>query len=193
MLVIDDTIVSDDLAEVKFVCNLKKCKGVCCIEGDAGAPLLEEEIAELEDGIDEIKVYMTEKGIRVIEEMGVFEYDMFGEFVTPLINGRECAFVNFTDGIAWCAIEKAFEEGKIKFRKPVSCHLYPVRITINKTHVAVNYHQWDICRYALVQGKRENVPLYRFLKEPLIRRFGKAWYEKLEKAIAGGKDKETGI
>ncbi len=183
MILIDDTTISDDLCSVQFVCNLKKCKGTCCVAGDAGAPLLEEEIGLLEDYLDEIKIYMTEKGIQVVEAVGVFDYDQAGEFVTPLVNDRECAFANFTDGIAWCAIEKAYDEGKIKFRKPVSCHLYPLRITKYATYDAVNYHEWEICRPALVHGKRLGVPLYVFLKEALIRRYGKSWYKELDAEI----------
>jgi len=183
MILIDDKTVSDDLALVKFVCNLKKCKGACCVEGDAGAPLLEEEISELEDCIDEVKPYITEKGLKVIEDFGVFDYDMAGQFVTPLVDGRECAFVIFNDGIAWCAIEKAWTEGKVKFRKPVSCHLYPIRITKHNNFDAVNYHEWHICKPALVHGRREDVPLYKFLKEPLIRHYGEKWYRELVKEI----------
>lgn len=183
MIVIDDKTVSDDLAQVKFLCNVKKCKGACCVEGDAGAPLLEEEIGELEDSLDNVRVHMTEKGLQVVDEMGVFEYDEAGQFVTPLVNGRECAFANFTDGIAWCAIEKAWEEGKISFRKPVSCHLYPVRITSYKDYDAVNYHEWHICKPALVHGRRNDVPLFKFLKDSLIRRYGETWYKELVKEI----------
>lgn len=184
MIPIDDTNVSEDIGLVMFACYVKKCKGACCVAGDAGAPLLEEEIGQLEDGLEEIRKYMTEAGIRVVDANGVIDYDVAGEFVTPLVNGRECAFANFTDGIAWCAIEKAFEEGKIKFRKPVSCHLYPVRITKYAAYDAVNYHAWEICRPALVHGKRLGVPLYSFLKDSLIRRYGKTWYSKLEKEVA---------
>ena len=183
MILIDNTTISEELKTVKFACNLKKCKGLCCIEGDAGAPLLEEEISLIEDSIDEIKIYMTENGIRVIEDFGVFEYDMAGQFVTPLVNGRECAYANFTDGIAWCAIEKAWEKKKISFRKPVSCHLYPVRISTYKNYEAVNYHEWEICKPALVNGRRKDIALYKFLKEPLIRRYGNQWYNALVKQI----------
>ncbi len=183
MIVIDDKTVSDDLKKVEFVCNLKKCKGACCVEGDAGAPLLEEEIGQLEDSLDAVKPYMTEKGLQVVEENGVFEYDLAGDFVTPLVNGRECAFASFTDGVAWCAIEKAWQDGKIKFRKPVSCHLYPVRITSYEKFDAINYHNWHICRPALVQGRRNGVPLYKFLKDALIRRYGETWYRELVKSI----------
>ncbi|HPX34564.1 MAG TPA: DUF3109 family protein [Bacteroidales bacterium] len=183
MIPIDNTIVSDNLAEIKFVCDLKKCKGACCVEGDFGAPLLEEEIGLIEDDIEVIKPFMTEAGIKTIDLYGVFDYDFSGEFVTPLVNGCECAFANFTDDIAWCAIEKAYEAGVTRFRKPVSCHLYPVRISTRQSFDAVNYHEWGICRPALINGKRLGIPLYKFLKEALIRRYGKTWYSKLEKKI----------
>ncbi len=183
MIVIDDKTVSDDLKNIKFVCNIQKCKGACCVEGDAGAPLSEEEISLLEDCVDEVRPYMTKAGLEVIDQMGVFEYDMAGQFVTPLVDGRECAFANFTDGIAWCAIEKAWMEKKSTFRKPVSCHLYPVRITAYKDYDAVNYHEWEICKPALVHGRREGVPLYQFLKDALIRQYGEAWYKDLVKEI----------
>ena len=183
MIIIDDKTISDDLRDVQFVCNLKKCKGACCVEGDAGAPLLEEEIGQLEDNLEAVKPYMTEKGLQVVEETGVFEDDMAGDYVTPLVDGGECAFVNFTDGIAWCAIEKAWEEGKSEFRKPVSCHLYPVRITSYEKYDAVNFHNWHICKPALVHGKRLGVPLYKFLKDSLIRRYGETWYRELVKSI----------
>ena len=188
MIVLDKTTISDDLRRVQFVCNIKKCKGACCVEGDAGAPLLDEEIGLLEDCLDEVKANMRPEGLRVIEQVGVYEYDMSAQLVTPLVNGRECAFANFTDGIAWCAIERTWEQKKISFRKPVSCHLYPVRITDYDTFEAVNYHEWHICRPALVNGRRNEVPLYVFLKDALTRRYGKKWYDALLKEIeAGGK------
>nr|NQU92252.1 DUF3109 family protein [Bacteroidota bacterium] len=176
MIVIDNTTISDEIASVQFVCKLKKCKGACCVEGDAGAPLLEEEISMLEDSIDIVRNYMARAGIEVIHQIGVFDYDDAGEFVTPLVNGRECAYTNFTDGIAWCAIEKAWEDGKVEFRKPVSCHLYPIRITNYETFDAINYHEWPICKPALVHGRRLGLPMYKFLKEPLMRKYGASWY-----------------
>jgi hypothetical protein len=183
MIVIDNTIISDELKNVFFSCDLLRCKGECCVEGDAGAPLEEEEISVLEDYIDDIKPFMNEQGRKTVEETGVFEYDIDGEMVTPLVNNRECAFVVFENGMAMCAIEKAWMSGKIGFRKPVSCHLYPVRVSKLKNHIAVNYHKWDICNVALLKGKKENMPLYKYLEEPLIRKFGEAWYRKLTLAI----------
>jgi len=179
MIAIEKTLISDDLRDIRFICDLEKCHGACCVEGDAGAPLEEEEISLLEDEIQEIKPFMTADGIEVIEKNGVFDYDMFGHFVTPLVHDRECAFVYFEEGIARCAIEKAFQEGKIPFAKPVSCHLYPVRIGKYKDFEAVNYHEWHICHEALRKGKMNNVPLVVFLKDALVRKFGEAWYNQL--------------
>lgn len=153
------------------------------MEGDAGAPLEEEEISILEDCIDEIKPFMSEKGCKVVEKNGVFDYDMDAEMVTPLVNNRECAFVVFENGIAWCAIEKAWQAGKIDFQKPISCHLYPVRLSKLKNYTAVNYDRWSICKMALLKGKQEHVPLYQYLKIPLTRKFGAQWFRKLEKAF----------
>lgn len=183
MIVIDNTIISEDIRDIRFCCDLKKCKGACCIEGDAGAPIEEEEISLLEDFIDEIKPYMTNEGIKVIESNGIFDFDEKGEYVTPLVNNRECAYVYFEDNITRCAIEKAFEEGKINFQKPVSCHLYPIRITKHKDFEAVNYHKWYICQSAFTLGKDINLPLYKFLKEPLIRKYGEEWYSNLVEKI----------
>lgn len=181
MIIIDDILVSDQLCDVCFACNLKKCKGACCVEGDAGAPLEDIEIGEIEDALDEIKPFMTEAGRNVVEINGVFDYDAEGNYVTPLVNDRECAFVYFDDGVAHCAIEKAYFEKLIRFRKPVSCHLYPIRIVKRDNFEALNYHKWDICGAALINGKREKIPVYEFEKEALIRKYGLAWYNKLKK------------
>ncbi len=183
MILIEDTIVSGDLSKTHFVCDLHGCHGDCCVEGDAGAPLEEEEIGILEDYLEQIKPYMASGGLAVVEKHGVFDYDMDGEFVTPLVEDRECAFVYFENGISFCAIEKAWKEGKIPFQKPISCHLYPVRLTRLTDHIAVNYDHWEICNVARLKGAKDQVPVYRFLKEPLIRKFGQAWYEKLTVAF----------
>jgi hypothetical protein len=183
MIIIDDTLISEDLRNIYFSCNLSQCKGDCCVEGDAGAPLEEEEIAILEDALDAIKPYMAKEGLKVIEKTGVFDYDVDGEYITPLVSDRECAFVRFENGISYCAIEKAWLEEKINFQKPISCHLYPVRLSKLTHHMAVNYDHWDICKTALIEGKQDNMPLYKYLKAPLIRKFGERWYQKLEQAI----------
>jgi len=185
MIAIDNTINSDDLASVCFVCDLAKCKGACCVEGDAGAPLEEYEISELEDALDYVKPFMRPEGIEAVDQIGVFDYDAGGNYVTPLINGAECIFVVFTeDGTAACAIEKSWEAGKSRFRKPVSCHLYPVRISRYNDFDAVNYHQWHVCQPALELGKKLNVPVYKFLKDSLIRKYGEKWYAQLCERIA---------
>jgi hypothetical protein len=190
MILIDDTIISDDLIEVKFCCDLAACKGACCVKGDAGAPLEEEEISIIEDYIDHIKPYMVEKGREVVEANGIFDYDADGNFVTPLVNDRECAFVYFKNNIAYCAIEKAWSEKKIDFQKPISCHLYPVRLNRINDLTAVNYHHWSICNPAIKKGRDIGLPLYKFLKDPLIRKFGEEWFQKLEKeAIRKMKEK----
>lgn len=183
MIVVDNVIVSEDIAFVKFACDLKACHGDCCVEGDEGAPLEEEEIGTIEDFLPEIKPYMVEAGIKVVEKNGIFDYGIAGEYVTPLVNDRECAFVYFENGISFCAIEKAFLEGEIDFRKPISCHLYPIRITNYKDYDAANYHRWPVCDMALVKGHKEGEALYKTLKEPLIRKYGEAWYNLLVKEI----------
>lgn len=183
MLIVDDVLVSDDLANVKFCCNLKQCKGVCCIEGDAGAPLEAEEISVLEENIEKIKPYMVAKGIKEVETNGVYAFDSTGAMVTPLVNDKECVYVYFEGGIAKCAIEKAYKLKKIKFQKPISCHLYPIRLTKRKGFNAINYHQWEICKGALAEGRKGNIILYQFLEEAIIRKYGKRWYNGLVKAI----------
>lgn len=180
MIVIDDTIISEDLLKVRFACDLSKCLGACCVEGDAGAPLDEEEIGEIEDILEKVIPYMTLEGVAIVEENGVFDYDSNGNFVTPLISDRDCAFIMFEGDVAKCAIEKAYLEKKIKFRKPISCHLYPVRITEYDDYDAVNYHQWDICKSACSNGQRLQLPLYQYLEEPLTRAYGHDWYKKLD-------------
>ena len=183
MIFHENTVISEDLKNVFFSCDLEKCKGACCVEGDAGAPLEEEEISMLEDHKESIYPFMMEKGIIMIKETGVFDYDEKGNFVTPLVNGKECAFVYFDNGIARCAIEKAFSEKKIPFAKPVSCHLYPVRLKPDTMGVQVTYHKWHICRKALEKGYKEKMPLYGFLEEALIRKYGRSWYNKLLKRL----------
>ena len=187
MIIIDDILVSDEFRDAKFCCNVKECLGVCCVEGDAGAPLEEEEISLIEDHIEDIMPFMREEGIEVVTLRGVFDYDMYGEYVTPLIRDKDCAFVYYEDTIARCAIEKAHEEGRIPFQKPVSCHLYPVRVSKSKGFQAVNYHKWYICEPARVYGKSHGVFLYRFLKDALVRKFGQDWYDKFVREIESGR------
>ena len=181
MLQIDDTIISLDLLDESFVCDLNTCKGKCCIEGDDGAPLEDSEVKIIEDLLPIIWDDLTEKSQEVIKNQGVSYIDDGGEPVTSIVNGDECVFT-YTDesGICKCAIEKAFREGKTDFYKPISCHLYPVRLQKYEDYVAVNYHRWSVCNCARKLGSKLGVPVYKFLKEPLIRRFGAEWYEQLE-------------
>lgn len=183
MIVIDDKLISDDITRLSFACDLGSCHGACCVEGDAGAPLEMDEISLLQEHIQDIIPFMCEKGIQIIEEHGVFDYDTKGAFVTPLVHGKECAFAYFEGQTARCSIEKSFDEKRILFRKPVSCHLYPVRITKYKMYEAVNYHRWHICEKALNRGKAEDIYLFQFLKEALIRKYGEAWYNELCRQI----------
>ena len=180
MLSIDHTLISDDVFNQYFACDISACKGACCIEGDAGAPLEEEEISILEDCLDKIIPFMSEKGKAVVAQTGVFDYDMDGILVTPLVNDSECAFVYFEQDIAKCAIENAFLAKKIDFQKPISCHLYPIRVKKCNYHEALSYHKWDICNDARKRGKDMNISLFDYLKAPLIRRYGRAWIDKIK-------------
>jgi hypothetical protein len=183
MLEIGKTIVSFDVLEEHFMCDLLKCKGACCVEGDSGAPLTQEEGVIIEQILSDVEPYMTNEGRAVVREKGTSVIDYDGDLVTPLVNNRECAFVyRDENGITKCAIEKAFLDGKTTFRKPVSCHLFPVRITAYKRFDAVNYQQLAICRPGRTCGKGQKLPLYQFLKEPLIRKYGSEWYEQLHYA-----------
>lgn len=181
MLQIDDTLVSLDLIERFFICNLSSCKGECCIEGDAGAPLEKAEFDLLRKILPEVWADLSADAQKVIEKQGVGYIDEDGDIVTSIVDGKNCVFTYFdADGICKCAIEKAYREKRIDFMKPVSCHLYPVRVARYKDFQAVNYHRWKVCSAAEVLGRSERVPVYRFLREPLIRKFGQAWYDNLD-------------
>ncbi len=185
MIIFDNTIISDAFIEARFCCDLPRCKGMCCIEGDAGAPLSPEEVGIIEENLDAIKPYMRQEGVAEVEANDVFDYDEQGDLVTSIINNKECVFVYFHDnGTALCAIEKAFLEGKISFRKPISCYLYPVRIIEKDGFIYIDYHRWNICSSAVKKGMKEGIPLYKFLKEPLTCRFSEEWYSKLVKTLA---------
>ncbi len=182
MFQLGKTLVSESILEKEFVCNLSACKGICCVEGDAGAPLDREETKILEDIYPKVKPFMIAEGIKAVEEQGTWISSEAGELETPLIDGKACAFINYDEkGIAKCAIEDAYNEGVVDWKKPVSCHLYPVRINDYTEFSAVNYHSWDICDDACTLGGELGVPVYKFVKEALIRKFGKDWYTELEK------------
>lgn len=167
------------------MCNLNACKGACCIEGEAGAPVTEEEVTILKEIYPKVKPFLRPEGIAAIEKQGTYIKTDLDELETPLVDGRECAYVTFTDkGIASCGIEVAFNAGSIDFRKPISCHLYPVRVQDYSEFAAVNYHRWPICDDACTLGKELQVPVYKFVKTALIRKFGENWYAELEKVAS---------
>lgn len=184
MVQIGETVVSFDLFEETFCCDLGKCLGACCIEGDAGAPLEEAEIAELEELLPAIRDELNPEARRIVDQEGVAYIDQEGELVAQIVDGRQCVFAyrDEKDGCLKCLIERAFRQGRTSFMKPISCHLYPVRLERFNSFTAVNYHRWELCRDARCLGSKLNLPLFRFLKEPLIRRFGAEWYAELERA-----------
>ena len=173
-------LISSQILERKFVCDLNACKGACCVEGNSGAPLQLDEIDPIEDQLEQIEPYMREEGKRAVEESGVFYMDEDNEPVTTLVNGAECAFVYFDEkGITKCSIETAYREGKIDFNKPQSCHLYPIRVKkLHEKHV-LTYEEWDICAPACACGEQLDVPVYKFLQEPIKRVFGEEFFQKL--------------
>lgn len=180
MIKVDNVILSDDIKEEFFVCDLEKCKGACCVEGDFGAPLSEDELPVLEEILEDVKPYLTKEGLKAIKRHGPYVLDDDNEYSTTTIGGKECAFAYYDErGILKCGIEKAWKEGKTHFRKPISCHLYPIRIKKYSSYDAVNYDRWHICSPACKLGEALKVPLYVFLKESLIRKYGEAWYNKL--------------
>lgn len=180
MFVIKDTLVSLDLIERFFECDLAVCKGQCCIDGDAGAPLLDEEREMIEQNLPHILPLLTPAGKKAIEEQGTAYYDQDGDLVTTLIEGCNCAYTTFTEnGICLCALEKGFRENKLPDLKPSSCFLYPVRLHKVGDMTAVNLHRWKICRCAEKKGEKSGIRAYQFLKNPLIKKFGEEWYEEL--------------
>lgn len=185
MFQLGKTLVSEDIIANDFVCNLSACKGACCMDGDAGAPLEKEETKILQDIYPKVKPFLRAEGIKAIESQGTYITTEEGELETPLIKGAECAYVFFDERkTALCGIEAAYNRGEITWQKPLSCHLYPVRVKDYSEFSAVNYHHWQICDDACLLGKELQVPIYKFVKEALIRKFGEDWYEALEKVVA---------
>lgn len=184
MIQIDDKLISEDIFSEEFVCNLSKCKGACCVEGDVGAPLDKAETKILEGIFEALKPYLRPEGVAALEEQGTWTIDpMDGDYVTPMIEGKECAYVIFdANGVTKCGIEKAYEDGAVDWQKPISCHLYPIRTKDYSTFTALNYDRWPICSDACVLGKELQVPVYKFLKTPLIRKYGEEFYNILSEA-----------
>lgn len=184
MYIIQNVYVSDDISNECFVCDLEKCQGACCVEGDLGAPLEIDELLTMEEILEDVKPYLMPQGLKAIEKQGAFIKDYEGDFSTPTIHGKECAYAFYDEeGILKCGIEAAYRDGHIDFPKPISCHLYPIRVSKLKTEEALNYNRWHICSPACKLGEALKVPIYKFLKEPLIRRYGEDWYNELEQAI----------
>lgn len=181
MLQIGDTLVTLDVVERFFCCDLDKCLGQCCIDGDAGAPVTEAELEDIRRVLPEVIDDLLPASRKQIEEAGLAYRDPEGELVTQIIDTGNCVFSTFSEGgMCQCAFEKAFREGRIDFYKPISCHLYPLRLKEYPTFTAVNYHRWKICKCAEVLGRAKGLRVYQFLKQPLIRRFGEDWYRELE-------------
>lgn len=177
MVEIEDKIVSEELFEEFFCCDLSLCKGICCIEGDSGAPLKIEEIDMIEDEMENIRPFMTPQGVEAVEKNGVFEVDRDGDYTTTLVEGAECAFVVMEDGVALCAMEKAFRAGKSAYMKPVSCHLYPIRVKeFSNGMVGLNYHRWNVCSSAVCEGRKSGVKVYQGLQSAIERAFGTEFY-----------------
>ncbi len=193
MIVIGDVLMSDEIYLEQFACDLGKCKGACCVEGDAGAPLSQGEKETLNSIFEKVKPYMLEKGVLEIEKNGPWAVDMQGEPVTPLIDGGACAYVHFDhEGVSKCAIETAFFSGDINFQKPISCHLYPIRVTSHEYYDALNYHKWPICTSARKKGSKQKVRMFRFVKDALVRRYGSQWYEELDEYVKLAFEKTQG-
>jgi hypothetical protein len=185
MIIIDDTLISEELLDKKFVCDLAACKGACCEEGDLGAPLDIEEIDAIEANLKGIRPFMSAAGLHLLDQEGFYEAAPGEELVTTTIDGKACVFAIQDDTQTWkCAIELAHKAGQSDFLKPISCHLYPIRIEKLKNYEGLNYDQWDICSPACACGDRLEVPVYKFLKGPLVRKYGADWFDALEAVAA---------
>lgn len=185
MYQIGDVLISDEVLTERFVCDLEKCMGACCVEGDAGAPVDLDEIMQIEEALPIIWDQLSIPARKVINKQGVAYTDIEGQLVTSIVNNKDCVFTCYDEkGCCYCALEKAYREGKTKFYKPLSCHLYPIRHKKVGDLDALNYHQWEVCKAAVLLGRQKDVRVYEFLKEPLIRKFGEAWYEELLDAVA---------
>ena len=180
ILEVSNILVSSDIITEQFCCDLDKCHGICCVEGDAGAPVTLDEIAGIEDSLDTVWGDMSASAQAVVDKQGVAYTDREGDLVTSIVGGKDCVFTCYENGCCLCALERAYRQGKTSFIKPISCALYPIREKrINSDIVALNYNRWDVCRDAVKKGQELGLPVYRFLEGPLVRRFGKEWYDEL--------------
>ena len=182
MIIIDNTLISDDILSKKFRCNTSICKGVCCVKGEEGAPLEKNEESLLKKNFKKLEKYISKEGFEIISNQGVSTKDNEGVLHTPLINERECAYVNIGEtGVVTCGIENAYNDKVVDFQKPISCHLYPIRISELKNYTALNFHNWEVCESACSEGDKNNIHVIDFLKDALIRKFGKKWFGELLK------------
>ena len=177
---VGNVLVSPDVFTQKFCCDLEVCHGACCIEGDAGAPVTIEEIASIEENVDAVWNELSASAQSVIDQQGVAYIDREGDMVTSIVGRKDCVFTCYQEGCCLCVLERAYRKGEIDFCKPISCALYPIREkALGNGLVGLNYHRWKICQCAVEKGKELDLPLYQFLKEPLVRRFGQQWYDEL--------------
>lgn len=186
ILQVGDVLLSSEILTEKFCCDLSVCKGDCCVEGDAGAPVTMEEIAEIEDCLDDVWQDLSASAQNVIDKQGVAYTDQEGDLVTSIVRGKDCVFTFRNEsGVTLCALEKAYRAGRTRFCKPISCALYPIREKrLGDGLVGLNYNRWDVCKMAVAKGIQENLHLYEFLRDPLIRRFGEAWYQELLNVVS---------
>lgn len=184
ILQVGDVLVSPDILTECFCCDYEKCRGICCVEGDAGAPVSTDEIGEIEASLDTIWGDLSAQAQAKIDQQGVAYVDQEGDLVTSIVNGKDCVFTCYNQGNCLCALEKAYREGRSQFCKPISCALYPIRVkTFADGRVGLNYNRWDVCKDAVVKGNALDMPVYVFLRDPLIRRFGASWYAELEQVV----------
>lgn len=180
ILQVGDVLLSPDILTEYFCCDYEKCKGICCIEGDAGAPVTTDEVAQIEEAVDDVWQDLSAAAQAVIDRQGVAYIDQEGDMVTSIVNGKDCVFTCYDGDSCLCALEKAYRTGKTRFIKPISCALYPIREKrFRNGMTGLNYNRWTVCKDAVVKGKELGMPVYRFLEEPLARRFGRAWYDEL--------------
>ena len=180
ILEVGGVLLSSEIITECFCCDYEKCKGICCVEGDAGAPVTLDEIAAIEESLDTVWADLSASAQSVIDRQGVAYADRDGDMVTSIVRGKDCVFTCYEGDNCLCALERAYRQGKTRFCKPISCSLYPIREkNFGNGLIGLNYHRWEVCRDAVIKGKALGLPVYQFLKEPLIRRFGESWYEEL--------------
>lgn len=180
ILEVGGILISSEILTERFCCDYEKCRGICCVEGDAGAPITLDEIADIEDSLDAVWPNLSASAQSVIDQQGVAYADRDGDMVTSIVRGRDCVFTCYNGDNCLCALEKVYREGRTRFCKPISCALYPIREkSFGNGLIGLNYHRWEVCKEAVEKGKALDLPVYRFLREPLIRRFGQEWYNEL--------------